>query len=341
VKLGFILEPEAANSLYRVIFPMRALERRGHSVLWPANLQRDLPLAGLLDCDLVHCFRRPDRAADLKRLAARGVAISVDNDDDLSATDVSSTSPNRSVRGARGRLENVKKFSDLLMLARHADLVTTPSPVLAGKYSDAGAQHVRVIENYLDEGWMHGYGQRTKHAGVVVGWVAAKEHERDLQEVSIVDAISRLLNRYSQLRVITIGSRLPLQSPRYEFRREVPFVDLTRVAGELDIGIAPIADTAFNRSRSNVKLKEYAAGGAAWLASNVGPYRGLGGRQGGHLVEGDRWFDALDSLISSPFARRRLSRRALRWARGQTIDSNAAVWEDAFEDAITRAHTRP
>ena len=105
---------------------------------------------------------------------------------------------------------------------------------------------------------------------------------------------------------------LALQSSRYEHIREVPFVDLLKVASRIDIGIAPLADTVFNRSRSNVKLKEYASGGAAWLASPVGPYRGLGEDQGGMLVEDGDWMSAIDLLIRDRRRRRRLCKHARR-----------------------------
>lgn len=340
MRLGFILEPRTANSLYRVIYPMRALERRGHTVLWPSRLQEDIPFATLAGCDLVHCFRRLGRLADLRRLASMGVAISFDNDDLLSAIDVSSTGSGREISGHRGKFANMKKFAGTVKAAKLADLVTTPSALLAQRYEAAGAARVAVIENHIDERSMAGHGSRTRHDGLVVGWVAAKEHERDLSQVPVVAAIRSLLRRHSRLRVHTVGTRLPLEDPRYEFTSYVQPEQLVRTTGSFDIGIAPLADTPFNRARSNVKLKEYAAGGAAWLASPIGGYEGMGRREGGRLVADDQWLEALDSLIRGRLTRRSLSRQAHRWARAQTMDNHVHAWEREFLAAIERARTR-
>lgn len=339
MRLGFILEPEAPNSNYRVTIPMLALERGGHAIAWPDDIREDVGLKHLLACDLVHCFRRPDRTSDLKRLASYGVAISFDNDDDLRAVNVSADSVSEA-RGTRARLENMNKFSDMLKIARLADVVTTPSEVLAETYRSSGAKHVAVIENYLDDRLMSGYGSRTKHDGTVIGWVAGKEHELDLPRLSVTDALGRLLDAHEELRVLTVGSRLTLKSARYEFRKEVPFEMLVELCGGFDVGIAPLADTQFNRSRSNVKLKEYAAGGAPWLASAVGPYRAMGKREGGMLVRDDRWLEALEPLVSSGVTRWRLARRAHKWAAQQTIDKNVWRWEQEFSAAIDRARLR-
>jgi hypothetical protein len=339
VKLGFILEPQAASSNYRVVLPMDALERRGHTVIWPASVDDDTPARALLSCDLVHCFRRLDRTRDLKQLASRGVAISFDNDDDLAATDISGDATG-TIRGHRGRFANIKKFNDILKITRFADLATTPSAVIAAKYREAGAANVAVIENQLDSDQKRDFGRRVTHAGIVLGWIAGREHEADLPSLSITDAVSRLLDQHENLRLLTVGARLPLSSPRYEYIEAVPFKELLQLARRIDIGVAPLADTQFNNARSNVKLKEYAAGGAVWLASPVGAYRDMGRGKGGELVEDDDWFGALDRLIRSGFKRRRLSREAVKWARSQTILDHVSVWEEAFEGAIERAQAR-
>lgn len=339
MRLGFIAEPNAPNSNYRVIFPLRALEKRGHEVLWPANLERDLSLRDLQSCDLVHCFRRLDRSRDLKQLMARGVAVSFDNDDDFGAAEVTKGANGRLEAGGRARAANVRRFTEILRLTRVVDLATTPSEVLAEKYRAAGAEHVAVIENRLD-GELEGFGVKAPHPGIVVGWMAGSEHERDLSLLPIIEVLQRLLDTHSELRIVTIGLRLPLRGERYEFRPKVPFGRLLEAMADIDIGIAPLADTAFNHARSDVKLKEYGAVGAAWLASPVGAYREVGGGEGGRLVGDDEWFDALDGLIRSGFRRKRLSRQALKWARAQTIDRFASRWEEEFELAIERARTR-
>jgi glycosyltransferase involved in cell wall biosynthesis len=339
MRLGFIAEPNAPNSNYRVMFPMRALEQRGHEVRWPANLERDLSLEDLRSCDLVHCFRRLDRSRDLKQLRQRGVAVSFDNDDDFGAADMASGAGGKLETGGRARAANAKRFTEILRLTRAVDLATTPSEVLAEKYRATGAQHVATIENRLD-GDLDGFGVKAAHAGVVVGWMAGSEHERDLPLLPIVDVLQRLLDRHSELRVVSIGLRLPLRSERYEFRPKVPFGRLLERMADFDIGIAPLADTAFNQARSDVKLKEYGAVGAAWLASPVGAYRERGGGAGGRLVGDGEWFEALDGLIRGGFRRRRLSRQALKWARAQTIDRHASRWEEEFTQAIERARER-
>lgn len=334
MNIGFTFEPELFNSDYRVILPMRALERRGHKVIWPSHGSKDARLRELSNCDLVHWYRRVDRVADLNRLYQGGVAISFDNDDDVGATDM-----NEGTSSLRGLLQNRKRSAAMTAIARMADLVTTPSQVLAAKYRTAGAHRVVVIENYLDRD-MFGFGTQSKHEGLVIGWVANLEHAADLSRLKIVDALTRLLDVHSNLRVLSVGIRLPLRSDRYE---HIPFVqheDLLKVIGRIDIGIAPLADTPFNRSRSNVKLKEYGAGRAAWLASPVGPYLGLGAAEGGLLVGDDDWFEALDELVRSPVKRRRLARRALKWAKGQTTDRFVSALENEFQLAIEHAEER-
>jgi len=86
-----------------------------------------------------------------------------------------------------------------------------------------------------------------------------------------------------------------------------------------------------------VKLKEYGAAGAMWLASPVGPYVGMGEEQGGLLVEDDAWLPALEALLTDPDRRRALAATARRWAEQQTISAGAARWQAVFRGAVERA----
>jgi len=313
---------------------MRALQSRGHAVVWPSKLGDDPPTRELLGCDLVHCFRRADRIADLQSLSKSGVAIVFDNDDDFTLAEVSDGGT-----GLAGSRYNRKIARRLLQAAELCDLVTTPSEAIAESYRRAGVEHVAVIENFLDRGTF-GFGSASPHPGVMVGWIAGREHQLDLERVPILDALRRLLETHKDLGVLTVGVRLPLRSERYEYIERVEYPDLLKVIARIDIGVAPLAETPFNRSRSNVKLKEYGAGVAAWLASPVGPYRALGEKQGGLLVADHDWFAALDSLIRSRRARTRLAKHAARWARQQTIEKHVLRWESTFLETVARVGAR-
>jgi hypothetical protein len=336
MQLGVIYEPSRANSFYRAVYPLQALQRRGHTVIWPQAVN-DVPMAKFRECDLVHCYRRIDRLADLRLLSRCGVAVSFDNDDYLTALDTAVTADATGIEsGVHVLRHNKRWFSESIKAARLADLTTTTSELLAERYRREGASNVLVIGNSV-EPRMFGFGSRSRHEGVVIGWVAGGEHYSDLEQIPIADALRSMLEAHPHLRLLTVGVRLPIDSERYRHVLGVPFPELMKAIGGIDIGIAPLADTPFNRCRSDVKLKEYAAGGAAWLASPVGPYRALGEREGGMLVGDDGWYAALDTLIRKSRLRKRLSRQATAWAKAQTIDRYAGLWETAFEEAIRLA----
>jgi hypothetical protein len=329
MRLGFICE-RTNNAYYRAIMPLRALEKRGHTVVWPPTLDEDLSMRELRMCDLVHCYRRIERISDLQSLSRHGVAISFDNDDNYAAAQVSERGP-----GLAGNRFNREVFRRIVKAAKIADITTTPSAVLADIYRAAGVENVAVIKNHLDRA-MLGFGSRARHNGTVVGWVAASEHSVELDRIPIVSVLKQLLDTHAEMRILTVGLRLPLQSPRYEHIGEVAFPQLLGVTSKIDIGIAPLADIAFNHSRSDAKIKEYSSGRTAWLASPVTPYQDLGEQQGGILVKDDEWLATIDRLIRNPRERKRLARRALKWAKRQTIDHHAGAWENAFEAAISR-----
>lgn len=89
-----------------------------------------------------------------------------------------------------------------------------------------------------------------------------------------------------------------------------------------------------------MKLKEYGSAGLAWLASPVGPYVGMGEAEGGRLVPDDGWHTPLERLIVNSRERRKLAKRALRWARTQGIEAHADRWETALRDAVATAQAR-
>jgi hypothetical protein len=112
------------------------------------------------------------------------------------------------------------------------------------------------------------------------------------------------------------------------------FVNWITAAPPWDIGLAPLADTAFNRSKSVIKVLDYAAMGLAALASDMPVYQGsLAAGVGGRLVRNDpdAWYAALSLLVRDRAERARLAEGAMTAFRaGGTLASQAATRRAAW-----------
>ncbi len=333
MRIALLSNPDLVNSNYRAYQPVMTLAGRGHEVLANSK-ERTLTHAELLRCDVVMVHRLATAEAQrvLRDLREQGVGIVWDNDDDVTA--MPKTNP---LYAKHGGVNSRTRRLEVTAMVRLADVVTTPSAVLADQFRELGARDVRVLENYMPREFAR--VRARKHDGVVIAWLAALEHQIDYQQLGLQKLLERLLEDHPDLRVLSIGLGLGLPPERYEHHKLVPFLELADVLSHCDVGIAPLVDIPWNRARSNVKLKEYASAGLAWLASPVGPYRAMGEQQGGRLVPDDGWHEALERLIVGKRERRQLAKRAAKWVKGEGVEQHAHHWETALRDAMERART--
>ena len=85
-----------------------------------------------------------------------------------------------------------------------------------------------------------------------------------------------------------------------------------------DIGVAPLRDDIFHRSKSDVKFREYAACGIAGVYSNVGAYaKCVKHEETGLLVSNQpgAWFDAISRLLKDVDLRHGIQKQAREYAR--------------------------
>lgn len=336
MRITLVADAELVNTNYRGYQPLMALSRRGHEIHFTRLGEPRFQATALLSSDvvLIHRYTDVEMLQMVERLCAAGVGVVWDNDDDITA--IPRTNPN--YRRLGGPANRAKIQAALRRILGAVDVVTTPSDRLAAQYRSFGATDVRVLENYLPPEFSR--VKPPRRDGVTVAWLAGLEHQVDYQQLRLQETLSRLLDAHGELRVMSIGLGLGLKSDRYEHVPIVDFLELARVLSRADIGIAPLVDIPWNQARSNVKVKEYAAGGLAWLASPVGSYLSLGEKQGGRLVPDDGWHAALDALISDGKQRRKLAKSAGKWAKNESIERHAKLWEKAFEDAVARARAR-
>ena len=108
-----------------------------------------------------------------------------------------------------------------------------------------------------------------------------------------------------------------------------------------DIGLAPLIESEFSRSKTNNKFREYGALAIAGVYSDVGPYRDsvINGADG-ILVDNtsDAWLGAISGLIDDPAKRRTLGLNAQAKIRGNwSLEVLAPRWRDVLDSA----HLKP
>ncbi len=329
MRIVYLADELQPNGFYRGHAPLTALGHyRGHTV----RRLRDGEHHWVPGFDLLHVHRYCEvRALTLAREAKdAGAAVVWDNDDDQGAMPKSIVT-HKHFSGFKWQ----QRRAEIQRLLVSVDLVTAPSRTLAARLAELGAPRVAVVENYLPDQLLD--PDRRPHEGITIGWIAGLEHQMDVEQIPITAVLQRLLDERSDVNVVTIGLRLGLRSERYRAVKTVRITELSQHAAEFDIAIAPLADLPFGRARSNIKLKEYAAAGVPWLASPIGPYVGMGEHQGGRLVSDDRWYAELTRLIAKPRERRKLGKRAAKWARGETLSANAHLIEATLLDVLDGA----
>jgi glycosyltransferase involved in cell wall biosynthesis len=329
MRIGAAFEP-TGGAYYRGLYPLEAMMKKGHQVVWPELDSGDPRLSEFDGCDVIYVFRRSEDSLRraLSKLAARGVGIVWDTDDDLSA--IPRRAPNYR---AQGGLRGQRRFAETVRMARLAHVVMTSTDVIRAKYEDAGIPGIEVFENYLPAKLKR---KRVKHDGLVIGWIAGMEHTEDAIELGLRDTLSAVVARHPDVHVESVGVDLGLPE-RYTRHATAHFSTLPDHMARYDLGLAPIVDIPFNLARSNIKVKEYAASEVPWLASARGSYAGLGAAQGGVLVPDDAWGAALEELIADKRTRKKLAKAGKAWAKAQTVDRVAGRFETILREAAARA----
>jgi glycosyltransferase involved in cell wall biosynthesis len=329
MRLGVLYTTDVYNSIYRAILPGEALRRKGHDV---RVIKHDdasrVPMERFSDRDVVHVYRRHDKtvAKFVDGLRARGIGVTYDNDDDLRLA------PEDSEFYKKHRATGIQRyFREQVAIMRRAHLITTTTDTLAGRWAQEVDRPIEVVPNFIGD--QHFVRTARNSDGIVVGWVAGKEHVADARRLKIAEVLQDVMAKRPEIRVVTIGVRLDLDASRYTHHEHIPLHALGEHVRRFDVGIAPLSDIPMSYARSDVKLKEYSAAGVPWLASNRGPYTPLTPKCGGLLVEDDAWQAAIIELAGSKWKRLQLRRCAERWARSQRIDKHVGRWEAVWQEA--------
>lgn len=325
--LGGWLADREGVGYYRIKVPFDALARRGHSVSYTHDL-RWRP--GKRPANHVLVAQRVSNEGPSARwLASRGDVRRVfEIDDDILNIDPASATARAyySAPGVLGRLlENI----------RAADAVTVSTDYLAQVVrTDYGVSGpVFVVPNCLERQVLD-LPPVDQTGPVTVGWYGGPTHRGDFEHLR--RPVGRWLAAHPGVPLVMggvdYGALLGRDADTRPWRPI--WADPAGYMRGIDVsvGLAPLANTQFNRCKSDVKALEYGARGIPVIASDVEPYRRyVEHGVTGFLVQHPReWGEYLDALAGDEGLRVRMGAAARAKAAGRIIDDHAHLWERAY-----------
>lgn len=182
---------------------------------------------------------------------------------------------------------------------------------------------------------------------IVIGYSGSYSHDDDLKMV--FPAIAQIMDKYPNVYFESLGAvgneNLQLYSvfsDDAKLRCDIlpstwTFKDYPKHLASMqwDIGIAPLVDTGFTRSKSHIKWLEYSMYKIPTIASRVYPYYVSAfdrdiiiHEETGLLCKPSEWFDALEDLILHEDKRKTLGENAYNYICEEW------QYDDRFSDAL-------
>jgi glycosyltransferase involved in cell wall biosynthesis len=320
---------------YRIILPLQQLEAHGHEVtLACADQSRgrgsgsDITIEKTAGYDVV-VAQRWDAYHGMgtwRRMAAHSRLV-YEVDDDVWSVEPTNWASYQ-------RYSQADAQEAVSHQAAVANLVTVTTGPLAAVMREHNP-NVQILPNHIPA-WVCGH-VRPRRDRPVVGWMGGASHGRDMGEIAA--PLRQFIRRFPgwDAHMIGVDYRPTLRLPagRVQFSPWVHVVDEPEQfygSIDFDIGVAPLAPSAFARSKSYLKALEYGALGIPVIATDAEPYTDfiLHGVTGFLVRRPHEWGKYLSELAADAGLRETMGAKAREHARNYTIETGWKLWEDAY-----------
>ena len=307
---------------YRVRLPFEEMRKHGHDMV---HARTSNEIDDSWPVLVAQRFGYPGFELEWLKLFGKHAMV-WETDDDLWAVDP--------VNKRAAKMFTREYLKGLEFCVRTARLVTVTNDHLAERMSRFNP-NVAVVPNMIDAALPT--MQRVRRDQLTIGWAGGDSHARDLAK--IITPLHRIV-RTTDAVVHTIGQDfsdvLRLPADRHRHSGWEPKLIKYYASLDFDIGLAPIEDTVFTRSKSYIKALEYGALGIPVIASDVGPYREYveDGVTGFLVRKESEWIDRLQLLIGDADLRERMGAAGREKARRHTIQTGWQQWEQAFRSVL-------
>lgn len=299
-------------AFYRLILPMYELSRHGMTV----NIQNQLTTQDKAD---IVVGQRVFTHSAWKQARDFGFKMVFEIDDDL--WNVHKTNPNSNSKLERtGMIECIK----------NSDAVTVSTDALADIVRQWNP-NVHVLPNCIP-GALTEF-ERPRSSDITIGWSGGDSHMNDFIGRPSTAAVSEIATRYDcRLHMIGFDMQHAFQCSKKSYTPWQPEVTDFYKKIDFDIGIAPLADNTFNRSKSHIRALEYSALGIPVIASDVEPYaKFIVHGETGFLAKNYKdWHKYLKLLVTNDDLRERMGNAARERSKEYIIEHRWSEWSEVY-----------
>ena len=318
----------------RLIQPLRELAKHGHEVKFITT--RDMErLTKAHDYDVVvgQRFAGYDGMSLWRRARTPNNRLVYETDDDLFSIDMANWAAYTEFNKWNIQ-EAIKGYCEL------SDLVTVTTETLAKVHrEELGNKNVAVLHNCIPEYLLELPRKPAGNRRPRLGWVGGASHGVDIHQATA--AVRRFLNKNDGWDLYVGGTdyRPSFNARNYD---QMLYADWKQINEDergyyelidFEIGLAPVKDTKFSRSKSALKALEYGARGIPVVASDVQPYREYitHGENGFLAKDEHEWMKYIRLLATDGDLREQMGANAKQKAQYYTHENNWQKWEAAYE----------
>lgn len=345
---------ESAVAIWRIWRPLEELKKH---VDWTIDYQRtfikdiekykgleeftkeEIEAAGkhLGTYDIVFHSYHADAAADALMEAVHhqyGTQFILDDDDNTFAID-----PDNPFWGVMTD-DHAFVMQRILRTARNITTTTDNLKEHFQRRSEVNAD-ITVIPNYLSEAYKD--YEPDNGDKIVIGYFGGSSHYNDMHDSGFLPALQRIMHENKSVYFKCIGVPIDYYLPRKRYLpTEVAYgrqwvTDLFPTLG-FDIAVAPLIETIFAEGKSNIKWLESSRMGAAFIASNVGPYKTVPDDCALKVENNeDEWYKALKKLVEDEKLRKQLATNSkAELKKHWMLEDNWTKYKELFERVATK-----
>jgi glycosyltransferase involved in cell wall biosynthesis len=332
----------SACGWYRMIWPAQALQAQGHdiTIVMPGErTQEDYQIFGDMKGDTLTNVRYPQDAEVivLQRIThkllwqaiplmrANGVSVIIDIDDDLGK--VHPTNP--AYKWLHPKNTGDHSYVNLDKACSVASWVITSTPALQKVYAPHGRG--TVLENMIPQSML----DTPRNDGGCFGWTGyLLSHPNDPQVTGT--AVQRLVREGFKFSMVGnpegIAREFRITDDEVNATGVVPITEWPNALATLHVGMAPLAATSFNESKSWLKPQELAAVGVPCVMTPRPAYRTLHNLGVGVLANSPKdWYREIKRLMTDDAWYEEVANRSKAAVSLLTIEQNAFRWLETWQ----------